>query len=126
MGAPFRILTVDNEPSVTLSLQFVFSGPRYEVLSVADGDVALAKLEATPAPFDLIIVDQKMPSLSGLELVGALRQRRIPGKIIVLSADLTPEIREAYERMSVEAIFPKPFDIGELRAVVDQLARSRG
>src|SRR5476651_651624 len=63
MDAPFRILTVDNEPSVTLSLKFLFAGPRYEVLCVADGHAALAKLEATPDPYDLIIVDQKMPSL---------------------------------------------------------------
>ena len=122
MDAPFRILTVDNEPSVTLSLKFVFAGPRFEVLSVDDGNAALAKIEATPDPYDLIIVDQKMPNLTGLELVGALRQRSIPGKIIVLSADISAEIRAAYERMDVDAIFAKPFDVGELRSAVEHLA----
>src|SRR6266446_3262148 len=115
MSAPFRILTVDNEPSVTLSLKYVFAGPRYEVLCVDSGDAALAILDANSDLYDVIIVDQKMPNLTGVELVGALRKRSIPGKIIILSADLTPEIREAYERMAVDAIFSKPFDVQELR-----------
>ena len=122
MEAPFRILTVDNEPSITLSLKYVFAGPRYEVLRVDSGMAALALLEADSALYDLIIVDQKMPNLTGVELVDAIRKRGIPGKIIVLSAQLSSEIREAYERMEVHAIFTKPFDVGELRSAVNQLA----
>jgi CheY-like chemotaxis protein len=122
MDAPLRILTVDNEPSVTLSLKYVFAGPRFEVRSVDNGNAALATLDATPDPYDLIIVDQKMPNLTGLELVGALRQRSVPGKIIVLSADISAEIRAAYERMDVDAIFSKPFDVVELRKAVEHLA----
>ncbi len=122
MDALLRILTVDNEPSITLSLKYVFPEPRYEVLCADCGDAALAKLEANPAAYDFIIVDQKMPHLTGVELVSEIRKRGIRGKIIVLSAHLSPEIRAAYEEMGVYAIFPKPFDLGELRAAVDCLA----
>ncbi len=122
METPVRILAVDNEPSVTLSLKYVFAGPRYEVLSVDSGSAALAKLAANPEPYDLIIVDQKMPNLTGVELVDQIRKRGIPGKIIVLSAQLSSEIREAYERMDVHAILAKPFDLGELRSIVDHVA----
>jgi len=122
MEAPCRILTVDDEASVTLSLKFVFPGPRYEVLCVASGDAALASLEANENPYDVIIVDQKMPNLSGVELVQAIRQRGIPGEVIVLSAHLTSEMRAEYERLNVHKIFPKPFDLNELREVVGYLA----
>ena len=118
MAAPFRILTVDDEPAVAFSLRYVFAGPRYEVLSVEDGYAALAKLDDRSEHYDAIIVDQKMPNLTGLELVEEIRQRGIPGKIIVLSAQLTSELREAYKRMDVDAIFLKPFDIDELRSAV--------
>lgn len=120
--APCRILTVDDEASVTLSLKFVFPGPRYEVLCVASGDAALANLEANSSPYDVIIVDQKMLNLSGVELVEAIRERGIPGEIIVLSAHLSPEMRAAYERLNVHAIFPKPFDVEELRSTVGRFA----
>ena len=122
MEAPFRILTVDNEPLVTLSLTYVFTAPRYEVLRADSGAAALALLDACSDLFDLIIVDQKMPNLTGVELVDAIRKRSTPGKIIVLSAQLSSEIREAYERMGVYAIFSKPFDLDELRTAVNQLA----
>lgn len=120
--ARFRILTVDNEPSITTSLKYIFAGPRFEVSSVESGEAALARLEAADEPYDLVIVDQKMPNLTGLELVDEIRRRGIPGKIIVLSAHLSEEIRQAYERMDVHAILPKPFDLGALRSAVDQIA----
>ncbi len=63
-----------------------------------------------------------MPNLSGVELVDEIRKRGIPGELIVLSAHVSSELCEAYERMKVHAIFPKPFDLGVLRSTVDQLA----
>lgn len=122
MDLPLRILSVDNEASVTIALKYVFSGPRYELRSADSGEAALAQLADSPIPFDLIIVDQKMPNFTGVQLVAEIRKRGIVGKIIILSALLSSEIREAYEQMEVEAILSKPFDLGELRATVEQLA----
>ena len=115
-------MAVDNEPSVTLSLRYIFAAPRYEVTGVENGDAALARLDAGSASFDVIIVDQKMPHLTGVELVNAIRERGITSKIMVLSAHLSPDVREAYQRMDVHIIFPKPFDIAQLRSAVDRLA----
>jgi two-component system response regulator (stage 0 sporulation protein F) len=120
--ATLRILAVDNEPSVTLSLRYVFDGPRYDITTVDDGDSALARLDADPDPFDVIIVDQKMPHLTGIELVSEIRRRGIGGKIIIVSAHLSSEVREAYERLNVHVMFSKPFDIDMLRSAVDRLA----
>jgi DNA-binding response OmpR family regulator len=117
-----KILAVDNEPSVTLSLRYIFPEPRYEVTGVENGDAALARLDRDATRYDIIIVDQKMPHLSGVELVNAIRQRGITSKIMVLSAHLSSEVRETYERMGVHVIFPKPFDIDQLRTAVDRLA----
>jgi len=122
MHAPLRILAVDNEPSVTLSLRFVFAGPRYEVTCVENGVAALARLDDNSNGYDVMIVDQKMPHLTGAELVSALSERGDHGKIIVVSAHLSSEVREAYERMDVHEIFPKPFNVEALRSAVDRLA----
>ena len=72
--------------------------------------------------FDVIIVDQKVPYVTGLELVQEIKERGISGKIVVLSAHLSPEIRDAYEEMGVHLIIEKPFKIAELRSVVSQTA----
>jgi DNA-binding response OmpR family regulator len=122
MDAPLRILAVDNEPMVGLSLRYVFGDPRYELTCAESGAAALANLDANPDPYDVIIVDQKMPNLSGVELVGAIRKRGLNGKIMVLSAHLSSEVRADYARMDVHETFDKPFDVGELRSAVDRLA----
>jgi two-component system, response regulator, stage 0 sporulation protein F len=122
MDAPLRILAVDNEPSVTLSLRFVFTAPRYEITCVGSGQAALARLDENSNRYDVMIVDQKMPELTGAELVRALRERGNNGNIIVVSAHLSPEIREAYESLDVHELFSKPFNVEELRSAVDRLA----
>jgi len=121
MSAPLRILAVDNEPSVTFSLRHIFNDPHYEFTPVENGDAALARLDSTSNHFDIIIVDHKMPHMSGVQLVGELRKRGIASKIMVLSADIPSETREEYERMDVNVIFSKPFDVRQLRSAVDCL-----
>jgi two-component system response regulator (stage 0 sporulation protein F) len=116
-----RILTVDDEPSVNLSMRYIFSGPHHEVVGVNSGEAALAQLDTTTSPFDVIIIDEKMPKLSGVELVRAIRERQNPAKIIVVSANLSQEICEAYERLNVHVMFSKPFDVHVLRSTVDRL-----
>jgi CheY-like chemotaxis protein len=122
MAATLKILAVDDNPSIREAMPFIFRSPRYEIESEPDGSHALAKLDANPEGYEVIIVDQKMPQMTGVELVKGIRERGIPARIMVLSAHLTPEIRETYEQMDVHVILDKPFDIEELSLAVDQLA----
>ena len=102
-------------------MHYIFARPRYELTSARDGDDALAQLSADPAPFDVIITDERMPHLSGVELVRKLKERGFRGKIMVLSAHLTAELREAYAQMNVDVLLDKPFDIHQLRETLDLL-----
>jgi CheY-like chemotaxis protein len=121
MERVYRILAVDNEPSVTTALRFVFDGPQYDITCVGSGMDALAHLDCS-MPFDIIMVDQKMPGLTGVELVQEIRKRGIEGKIIVVSANLSADVCEAYRRMDVSLMFSKPFDVRQLRSAVQELA----
>ena len=119
--AALRILAVDNEPSVTFSLRHIFNGPRYDLTAVENGAAALSRIDSGSEQYDIIIVDQKMPHMTGLELVSEMRKRGVTSKVMVLSADLSPEVREAYERVDVHLVFPKPFDVSDLRSAIDHL-----
>jgi CheY-like chemotaxis protein len=121
MERVYKILAVDNEPSVTTALRFVFDGPQYDITCVGSGTDALSRLNCS-TPFDVIIVDQKMPQLTGVELVQEIRKRGIEGKIIVVSANLSADVCEAYQRMDVSLMFSKPFDVRQLRSAVVQVA----
>lgn len=122
MENSLRILSVDDEPAVALSMRFVFGRPTYELATAQDGETALAKLASEAAPFDVVITDNNMPGVSGVELVRELRARHFPGKIMVLSAHLSTEIRGAYESLGVDAMVEKPFDVKVLRRTLDSLA----
>lgn len=70
--------------------------------SAVDGEEALAKMDATGDPFDVVITDNNMPRLSGLELVRELRGRNFPGEILVLSVHLSEENTQAYQALSLD------------------------
>ena len=120
MAVPLKILAVDNEPSITTSLSYVFNAPRYELTGVESAQAALAGLETRQ--YDVIIVDQKMGHDTGVELVREMRKRGVSGKIMVLSAQLSSAVRDAYELMDVHVMLDKPFDVGHLRKTVERLA----
>ncbi len=123
MKRPLRILAVDDEPSVMHAIAFALSDSSRKLSTACDAERALHCVENdVPPPFDLIITDNNMPRMSGLDLVRRLRQENFSGKIIVLSAHLTEENCRAYTELGVDGMLPKPFDIHQLRAEVDRLA----
>ena len=122
MGSPLKILAVDDEPSIAQSMRFIFARPDYEVSSAQDGETALAQLAAESDPFDVVITDNNMPGVSGVEFVRQLRQRSFAGKIMVLSAHLSTDVRAAYKEMDVDALIEKPFSVQALRKALDKLA----
>jgi two-component system chemotaxis response regulator CheY len=122
MSGPLKILAIDDEPAIAQSMRFIFSRPLYELASALDGDAALATMAKEAQPFDLVITDNNMPGVSGVELVRQLRERKFLGKIMVLSAHLSTEVRAAYEQLAVDAMLDKPFSVQALRAKIEQLA----
>jgi len=123
VGKLLNILSVDDEFRVTHALAFALSHPARKLTLAFSGDEALAKVRDHSEPFDVVIIDHKMPKVSGIELVQRLRAANFDGKIIVLSAHLTHENRRAYAELNVDTMLTKPFDVHELREVVDSLAR---
>jgi len=124
MDQPLNILAVDDESSVGHAICFVLGSESRKMTIALDGAEALHKVATDWPPFDVIITDNNMPRVCGLELVRKLRADNFPGKIVVLSAFLTEENRRAYTELKVDRLLAKPFDVGELRAAIDSLQRA--
>ena len=119
MKQKLHILAVDDEPAIGESISYALEAPHREIVVARDGNDALAKV--AKEEFDVIITDHRMPRSGGLELVRKLRQRNYKGRIVVLSAHLSPENIGTYEDLAVDEIVGKPFDFEELRDVITGL-----
>ena len=78
-----KLLLVDDEPLILKGLKFSLEQDGYETESAADGEEALAKVEAEE--FDLILLDVMLPKMSGIEVCQRIREKSsVP--IIMLTA----------------------------------------
>ena len=116
MKKKLRILGVDDEPIIGESIAYVLEAPHRKIVVAKDGQEALAL--AAKQKFDVVITDHRMPRAGGLELVRKLRERNYTGKIVVLSAHLSPENIGTYEELDVDQVVDKPFDSTELRELI--------
>ncbi|MBI4597234.1 MAG: response regulator [Candidatus Omnitrophica bacterium] len=88
---PRMLLAEDNEDARQILSEF-FTRRGYEVVAVSDGAEALA--EALRQPFDVIVSDQRMPNMTGLQFISELRKQRaqpVPPTFLV-TAEVTPEV----------------------------------
>jgi DNA-binding response OmpR family regulator len=118
-----NILAVEDETAVAQLLALVLGGPNCKVATASNGEKALAKIDASKNRFDVVITDHRMPRVSGLELVRELRARKFEGKVVVLSAHLAEDNIKAYQKLGVNILISKPFDVAELRRTIDALEK---
>jgi signal transduction histidine kinase len=117
-----RILVVDDERLVLQLLSEMLGADHHTVDTVGDGTQALEVLRRTS--YDLILSDVRMPYLDGPGLYRAL-ERRLPDlcrRFVLMTGDvLSAEIQTFLEQTGVPGL-SKPFDRGEVRRVIQQIA----
>jgi DNA-binding NtrC family response regulator len=118
-----RLLVVDDEPDMLDFVERVMRR-KYDVVRSSNADDALVALEA--GGFDVIITDQKMPRMSGLEMLDQIAPSQ-PRLVRILLSGFTdmPDIQRAIERATVHAYVLKPVDSQKLIDAVDQAYRVR-
>ncbi len=106
-----RVLIVDDETKVAFFLQESLKalGENLEVLSVTSAEAALGEIEQ--GAVDLLVTDQRMPGLSGTELITQVRQRHPDTQTILITAYGTDQVANEAKRLQVHHYFTKPFHI---------------
>jgi two-component system chemotaxis response regulator CheY len=112
-----RVLYADDMRELRQLLEIVLGRDGHKVDSVPDGHLALEIVRKDVNAYDVVITDHHMPTISGLELVGQLRELNFPGKIIVFSSELSTAVDAGYRRHRVDHILPKPIFPSDLRAI---------
>jgi response regulator RpfG family c-di-GMP phosphodiesterase len=113
------VLFVDDEPNILKSVQRLLRQEEMEVLCASTGEEALAILGQTPA--QVVVTDQRMPKMTGVDLLAAVRERH-PEMIRMMLTGFT-EIKvavEAINRGEIYRLITKPWNDDELRATIRQ------
>jgi two-component system alkaline phosphatase synthesis response regulator PhoP len=116
-----RILLVEDEPGLVLTVSDLLMNEGYDVDSAMDGEAGL--LKATTEQYDLIILDVMMPKRNGFDVCRDLRQRGYDTAILMLTAKTQVHDRVVGLKLGADDYLNKPFDPSELLARVEALLR---
>lgn len=101
-----RIIYAEDSPAEQELLHRLLSNRGHDVVCCDDGRAALrAIMEKT---YDVLITDNDMPRMNGLDLVRELRRIQNPIKIVVTSGYLEDEVEAEYRALGIDRFFPKP------------------
>jgi CheY-like chemotaxis protein len=113
MVKPLKVLVVDDEPLIAMSITFMLEDLGHQAVSANSGKEAL-DLIGESGPFDLLITDQIMPDMSGTELA-----RQVMGQ----HSDLTVFLSTGYSDLEgeIDRSLPrlhKPYTLNDLEALI--------
>jgi two-component system, chemotaxis family, chemotaxis protein CheY len=118
---PMRLLIVEDSALVRRMYGLVFSRRDHEMVEVEDGRTALAALASSLQPFDIILLDLRMPGMDGVAFIRAVREtpqfRTIP-IIVTTSEPESSELLQQTRALGVAAVIKKPWKPQELLALV--------
>jgi two-component system NtrC family response regulator len=118
-----RLLVVDDEEPQRVMLSNILGRAGFEVATAADGSQALARLKE--APFDLMLTDQRMPSMDGLELLERVRRSHRSLPVVLMTAHGTVSTAVEAMKRGASDYLTKPFERDELLVVVEKAIRQR-
>ena len=118
---PPKILLVEDEPGLVLTLTDRLASEGYTVESATDGEAGLQR--ATGEPFDLVILDVLLPKKSGFDVCRKLRQNGVGVPVLMLTARGEVVDKVVGLQIGADDYMTKPFDMMELLARVEALLR---
>ena len=113
------VLFVDDEINILKAIQRLLRHEDMNVLCASGGSEALALLEQDPA--QVVVTDQRMPDMCGVDLLSAVRERWPDVVRIMLTGYTEMDIAvEAINRGEIYRLITKPWQDDELRANIDR------
>jgi DNA-binding response OmpR family regulator len=109
-----KVLIIDDDFEFASELGDILIGEGYDVNISNDGEKSLRMIDNFP--FDIIVVDYKMPGINGIDLISILNSKKIETRIVLISGSLNIEtlLEEKGLTSAVSLVMSKPFVIDDL------------
>jgi signal transduction histidine kinase len=122
--APTRVLIADDDVTMCTFCARALSAAGHSPTTALTAEAALSALR-DEGPFDLLLADIQMPGMSGLELSQVAREIDPAIAVVIMTGHSTVDTLNASVRRGVADYLTKPFEIEELRSVVEQALHKR-
>jgi small GTP-binding protein len=113
-----RILLVEDDAKIAFVMaEYLTSfGPDFEIRSAASGEQALREMDQ--GAWDLVITDNRMSGISGVELIKSLKEKSPSTLTILMTGYGSNEVEQAAQQLNVYRYMKKPFMLADLRDVI--------
>jgi len=114
-----KILVVDDEDALRTVLSSELVSEGYEVRTAADGQEAIAELEKDS--YELMLLDIKMPRMTGFEVLRYVKEKHPKTKVVMLTgfADLKNALES--KKLGAEDFVSKPYDLVDLLTTIERV-----
>ena len=120
----YRVLLVDDDPTILLLLSKIVSSRGWEPLLARSGREALSSIHR--ADVDVVVTDFSMPGMDGLEVLGALHARDHELPVILLTGNCSERLFDLAMDAGAYRCLAKPFELAQLTdAIASALAAAR-
>jgi two-component system, NtrC family, response regulator AtoC len=119
------VLVVDDEALIRWSLSEGLSDAGYMVTEAGDARMALAAVSAALEPFDVVLLDYRLPDSADLKLLEKIRVAAPSTQVIMITAHNSPELSQKAIDLGAFRVVSKPFEVDKIARLVGQ-AHARG
>lgn len=119
------VLIVDDEALIRWSLTEALGERGYAVSEASDGRGALAAIEGAAEPFDVVLLDYRLPDSADLRLLATVKRLAPGSQVIMITAHNSPELAHGASALGAFRVISKPFEVESLAELIGQ-ARSAG
>jgi DNA-binding NtrC family response regulator len=115
---PFRILVVDDEALIRWSLCELLRIRGHHVVEAASASDARAALNDDMPPFDVVLLDYRLPDSNDLNLLAEIRRRMPTSAVVLMTAFGSSEVVHGALQLGAHRVVDKPFDMREVEPMV--------
>ena len=119
--APARVLVVDDEPLIRWSITETLSDRGCDVVQTGDARGARSAVGGGTQPFDVVLLDFRLPDSDDLSLLAAIRRMSPQARVILMTAFGRPEVVRGALELGAFRVVSKPF---EMHAIADLVAEA--
>ena len=114
------VLVVDDEALIRWTLAETLADRGYTVTQAGDARMAVAAIERADKPFDVVLLDFRLPDSADLRLLETVRRLTPNSQVILITAHNSPELAQGAAALGAYRVISKPFEVDSLATLVNQ------